>query len=112
MSVLSLCLLVSAMPADPLVVTSTEDGRSIEASLVVSAEDAAFLEGEQIDSRAARMAFLSAGLSAGSKRLVPPTWQACITALRCWLASFEPATNAATFCSSTDFQLMNCSMSG
>ena len=36
----------------------------------------------------------------------------CIIALRCWLASREPATRAATFCSSSIFQAMKSSMSG
>ena len=58
------------------------------------------------------IAFFSARLTLGSKQLSSATvagsglWQACMTALRNLSQSFEPATRAATFCSSTTFQSM------
>ena len=62
--------------------------------------------------RAARIALRRAGLSAGSKHSRPPSRQAWRMPSSRRSASFEPATSAATFCSSTAFQSMNASMSG
>ena len=57
--------------------------------------------------RAAFSAVLSAGLRLGAKRWSPvPVAHAWRTAFKWVWHSLEPATRAATFCSSTTFQLM------
>src|SRR5499433_1311868 len=68
--------------------------------------------------RASRSAERSAALFLGFASIaVPPfaelgTWQAAITAWRRRRDSRDPATRAATFCSSTTFQRMNSMTSG
>src|SRR5262252_6861255 len=65
--------------------------------------------------RASLISRRSTGFLSGSKQSSPEPsqlTQAFITALRCFWLIFEPVTSAATFCSSTTFQLMYCSMSG
>ena len=59
------------------------------------------------------IAFFSALFSRGLKAASPvPSAQAAITAFICFCVIFEPATNAATFCSSTTFQSIYSSISG
>ncbi len=66
--------------------------------------------------RALTMAFFSARFWRASNRSSPSRpsviWQAAITSPICFCASFDPATRAATFCSSTTFQSTYCSISG
>src|SRR5215470_9465661 len=65
--------------------------------------------------RASLISRRSTGFLSGSKQSSPEPsqlTQAFITALRCFWLILEPVTSAATFCSSTTFQLMYCSMSG
>ncbi len=63
---------------------------------------------------AARRAALVRGLTSvcGPWPFAPGTWQALTTACSRRLARREPATSAATFCSSTTFQRMNSITSG
>ncbi len=59
--------------------------------------------------RASLISRFSAGFFSGSKQASPSAsqfTQAFMMALRCLLASFEPVTRAATFCSSRTFQSM------
>ena len=55
---------------------------------------------------------LARGLYLSSSEISVASTQADITSLICFWASFEPATNAATFCSSTTFQSIYSSISG
>ena len=62
--------------------------------------------------RTASLSFLFIFVSYKSSFSYSSILQASITAPRCFAVDLDPATKAATFCSSTTFQSINSSMSG